>query len=580
MTRIIDDPETFAQTALDGFADLHGRIVRPVRGGIVRSTKSEEGKVAIVVGGGSGHYPAFIGYVGPGLADGAVAGDIFASPSSSSVQNVSRAAQRGGGVILGFGNYAGDVLHFGLAAERLRAEGIDTRIVLVTDDIASASKAEETKRRGIAGDMPVFKIAGAAAEEGHNLDEVERLTRHANAMTRSFGVAFAGCTLPGATEPLFTVPKGQMGIGLGIHGEPGIDEKPIASAPDLAALLVDRLLTEAPDNAPRKVAAVLNGLGSTGLEELFVLWTAVSARLRAAGLELVQPEVGMFVSSLDMAGCSLSLTWLDEDLERLWRAPCDVPALRRGPAIQTEPDDRKIEKEAVAAKATYPDSTEAERASGHCVATAIERVAAKLKDAEEELGRIDAVAGDGDHGMGMARGSNAAATAAREAATAGAPAAAVLAAAADAWADRAGGSSGAIWGVGLLAWSTALEGAQKSAAGAISAEAMAAGARAAHDGITRLGGAKPGDKTLVDVLGPFTESLEAEVKRGRSLTAAWDIAVETADRAAEATKEMTPKLGRARPLAERSRGHRDAGAVSLAMCVRVVGDLIKENSNA
>ncbi len=567
MTRIIDDPETFAQTALEGFAAVHSRIVRPVRGGVVRSTKSKPGKVAVVVGGGSGHYPAFIGYVGPGLADGAVAGDIFASPSASAAQSVCRAASHGGGVILGFGNYAGDVLHLGLAAQRLRAEGIDTRIVLVTDDVASASKAEEAKRRGIAGDMPVFKIAGAAAEEGHDLDEVERLTRHANAMTRSFGVAFAGCTLPGAGKPLFTVPDKHMGVGLGIHGEPGIDEKPITSATDLAALLVDRLIDEAPPNAGKRVAAILNGLGSTGLEELFVLWQAVQHRLTNAGMELIEPEVGMFVSSLDMAGCSLTLTWLDEDLERLWRAACDVPALRRGSIIATEPAEA-LAAEKTEEQATYTDTTDAERAAGACVAKAVERMGAKLRDAEEELGQIDAVAGDGDHGMGMARGSGAAASAATKAANAGAVGPGV------------GGSSGAIWGVGLLAWSTALEGQSASPAGAISAEAMAAGARAAFDGVTRLGGAKPGDKTLVDVLGPFVETLDAEVKRGRSLAAAWDVACNEADRAAEATKAMTPKIGRARPLAERSKGHPDAGAVSLAMCIRVVGDVIKENSVA
>ncbi len=579
MTRIIDDPETFAATALDGFCAVNAHIARRVRGGAVRSTRRKRGKVAVLVGGGSGHYPAFAGYIGPGLADGCVAGDIFASPSASAAQNVARHAERGGGVIIGFGNYAGDVLHFGLAAQRLRSEGIDTRVLLVTDDIASAKKGEESKRRGIAGDMPVFKIAGAAAEEGHDIDEVMRLAEHANDRTRSFGVAFAGCTLPGADQPLFTVPEKSMGVGLGIHGEPGIDEKPMATASELASLLVDRLLDEAPPNAGRKVAAVLNGLGSTGMEELFLLWTAIEPRLKQAGLELIQPEVGIFVSSLDMAGCSLTLTWLDGDLERLWRAPCDTPALRRGPALTTEPDDEVREDEEAALPTSF-DATDDQRRAGQCVAGAVERIAARMKDAEEELGRIDATAGDGDHGMGMARGSAAAATAARRASDAGAPATAVLAAAANAWADRAGGSSGAIWGVGLLAWSTALENQGASPAGAISAEAMAAGARAAHDGVTRLGGAKPGDKTLVDVLGPFVESLEAEVKGGRSLSAAWDVALGVADHAAEATKDMLPKIGRARPLAERSKGHPDAGATSLAMCLRVVGETIKENGGA
>ena len=576
MTRIIDDPETFAQTALDGFCALHPDLVRRVRGGAVRSTRSRDRKVALLVGGGSGHYPAFAGYVGPGLADGVVAGDIFASPSASAARNVARHAQHGGGVIIGFGNYAGDVLHFGLAAERLRAEGIDTRILLVTDDVASAAKGEESKRRGIAGDLTVFKIAGAAAEEGHDLDTVERLARHANDMTRSFGVAFAGCTLPGADHPLFTVPEKSMGVGLGIHGEPGIDEKPIASATDLAALLVDRLLDEAPEGAGKKVAAILNGLGSTGMEELFVLWTAIAARLENAGLALIKPEVGMFVSSLDMAGCSLTLTWLDDDLERLWLAPCQTPALHRGATIDTTPDDRVLDDQEEAPPSSYPDATADQRQAGECVARTVERIAAMLRDKEEELGRIDAVAGDGDHGQGMARGSGAAAQAARRAAGAGAPPAAVLTEAANAWADRAGGSSGAIWGVGLLAWANALEG---EPGPRISAQAMANGARAAHDGITRLGRAKPGDKTLVDVLGPFVEALEAAAAKG-DLLQAWNQAADAADRAAEATKDMTPKIGRARPLAERSKGHPDAGAVSLALCVRTVGEQIKENDRA
>ena len=576
MTRIIDDPETFAQTALDGFCALHPHLVRRVRGGAVRATKSKNRKVALLVGGGSGHYPAFAGYVGPGLADGVVAGDIFASPSASAAQNVARHAEHGGGVIIGFGNYAGDVLHFGLAAERLRSEGVDTRILLVTDDVASAKKGEEAKRRGIAGDMPVFKIAGAAAEEGHDIETVERLAKHANEMTRSFGVAFAGCTLPGADGPLFTVPDKHMGVGLGIHGEPGIDEKPMASAQDLATLLVDRLLDEAPAGAGKKVAALLNGLGSTGMEELFVLWTAIEPRLKKAGLELIQPEVGMFVSSLDMAGCSLSLTWLDDDLERLWRAPCETPALRRGAPIETTHDDRVLEDKEEEFPTSYPDATDDQRRAGQCVARSVERIAAMLKEKEEELGRIDAVAGDGDHGQGMARGSGAAATAARKVADAGAPAAAVLTAAANAWADRAGGSSGAIWGVGLLAWATALE---NEHGPRLSAEAMAKGARAAHDGITRLGGAKPGDKTLVDVLGPFVDAFE-KAAAGGDLSRAWHKATEVADEAAESTKQMTPKLGRARPLAERSKGHPDAGAVSLALCLRTVGEQIKENDRA
>lgn len=557
MTTIFDAPEEFATTALAGFAAIYSRFVRPVKGGVVRSTAVPEGKVSVVVGGGSGHYPAFAGYVGPGLADAAVAGDVFASPSTAAVARVCRQANRGGGILLGFGNYAGDVLNFGVAAERLRAEGIDVRIVPVTDDVASAPADTPAKRRGIAGDLVVFKIAGAAAEAGLSLDEVERITRHANARTASFGVAFDGCTLPGAGEPLFSVPEGQMALGLGIHGEPGIREEAIASASDLATLLTERLLSERPQGTTR-VGAILNGLGSTKYEELFVLWTSISARLQKAGLEVVAPEAGEFVTSLDMQGCSLTLVWLDEELETYWTAPCDSPVLRRGAAIATTPaTDVLVDEDA---PASYPQASDEARRGGACIARIFGDIASLLHDAEAELGRIDARAGDGDHGQGMARGAAAALDAAKTASAAGAGTASVLAAAGDAWADRAGGTSGAIWGLLLRAWSSAL-----TDDGAIDDAAVVKGARLALDSVSRLGGARVGDKTLVDALVPFVDTLEASFAGGKALPAAWAEAAAASKAAADATAQLTPKLGRARPLAERSIGHPDAGAVSLAM---------------
>lgn len=563
MTTIFDAPEEFASTALAGFADVYSRYVRLVKGGVVRSTAVPKGKVSVIVGGGSGHYPAFAGYVGPGLADAAVAGDVFASPSTAAVARVCRQADQGGGILLGFGNYAGDVLNFGVAAERLRAEGIDVRIVPVTDDVASAPVDTVAKRRGIAGDLVVFKIAGAAAEAGLSLDEVERITRHANANTVSFGVAFAGCTLPGAGQPLFTVPKGKMALGLGIHGEPGIREEDRVSAADLAKLLTETLLAEKPAGT-RRIGAMLNGLGATKYEELFVLWTQVAALLKQAELDIVAPEAGEFVTSLDMQGCSLTLIWLDEELETYWTAACDTPVLRRGPAIATMPanDGLLSDEEAV----RYPAASEAGRKGGVCIAGALETVAAMLKSAEEELGRIDAQAGDGDHGQGMRRGAASALDAANKAVSAGAGTASVLAAAGDAWADRAGGTSGAIWGLLLRAWSSALSD-EAEPEGA----AVVKGARLALVGVMRLGGARPGDKTLVDAFAPFVETLETSFAAGNPLKQAWAEASDAANKAAEETRKLTPKLGRARPLAERSIGHPDAGAVSLAMVAETMG---------
>ncbi|MBP1851536.1 dihydroxyacetone kinase family protein [Rhizobium halophytocola] len=563
MTKILDDAESFASAALAGFSKAYGRYVHLVAGGVVRATQVPDGKVSVIVGGGSGHYPAFAGYVGPGLADAAVAGEIFASPSTAGIARVCRRASHGGGILLGFGNYAGDVLNFGVAAERLRAEGIDVRIVEVTDDVASAPADQHEKRRGIAGDFPVFKIAGAAAEAGLALDAVERIARHANDSTRSFGVAFGGCTLPGAGEPLFTVPKGRMALGLGIHGEPGIEERDLATATELATLLVDTLLREKPENRTR-AAVLLNGLGATKYEELFVLWDAIETKLRAEGIEMIGAEVGELVTSLDMQGCSLTLTWLDDELERYWLAPCDTPAFRRGDIIATTaaPSVAGQHDEAI----DYPPASAVSRKDAACLAGLFEAIAQALGDAESALGAMDALAGDGDHGQGMRRGVNAARTAIDLAVQGGAGAATALAVAGDAWADRAGGTSGAIWGLLLRSWSRWL-----SDDTGIDSHAVARGARAALDDVMRLGGARPGDKTLVDAFLPFVETLEGAIAAQQSLPAAWNAAAAASHKAAEATAPLAPRLGRARPLAQRSIGHPDPGATSLALVAQTIG---------
>lgn len=566
MTKILDHAEGFAGAALEGFSRVYRRHVHLVRGGVVRATTVPPGKVSVVVGGGSGHYPAFAGYVGPGLADAAVAGEIFASPSTSAITRVCRAAEFGGGILLGFGNYAGDVLNFGVAAARLRAEGVDVRIVEVTDDVASATPDSIEKRRGIAGDVTVFKIAGAAAEAGLSLDQVERVTRKANAQTFSFGVAFGGCTLPGAREPLFTVPKGRMALGLGIHGEPGIEERELVSASELGTLLVETLLKEKPQGAER-AAVLLNGLGATKYEELFVLWTVVSERLEAAGITIVGEEVGELVTSLDMQGCSLTLMWLDEELERYWLSPCDTPALRRGILAPVEPR-AKIEWED-APSVRPPTASAVSQAGAGWLVRAFERIVDAISLAEADLGTLDAMAGDGDHGHGMRRGATAGLDAIRSAATAGAGAASALASAADAWADRAGGTSGVIWGLLLRSWSAAL-----SDEVGISIDAVVRGARLALDDVMQLGGARRGDKTLVDAFSPFVETLEREHGAGRALSEAWQSATSAAVAAAAATAALRPRLGRARPLAERSLGHPDPGAVSLALIAKTLGEMI------
>ena len=561
MTHLVNNAEDFADQALDGLVAAHSRYVRKVHGGVVRATQTEPGQVAVVIGGGTGHYPAFPGWVGPGLAHGAACGNIFASPSASQVYSVLKAANQGGGILLSFGNYTGDVIHFGQAADRVRDEGIDVRIVTVTDDVASAPQAESDKRRGIAGDLAVFKVAGAAAEEGMSLDDVERVAQRANDRIRTMGVAFSGCTLPGADHPLFTVPDGKMSVGLGIHGEPGIADVDLPTADEIAQMLVNKVLVEKPQDDGRRIAVLLNGLGTVKYEELFVAYRRVAELLEQRGYTIVDPEVGEQCTSLDMAGLSLTVMWLDEDLERLWIAPCNAPAYRKGAMAGRQPvsgedrDDDEI--------AAIPESSEGSRALARRLAGALADVHQMLVENEAYLGGLDEVAGDGDHGIGMVRGARAADESAQASAAAGAGAHTLLVRAGDAWAERAGGTSGALWGMAIGTAARLLD--DQSCPGQ---DVAVRAASEAIDAIVSLGGAEVGDKTMVDAAIPFRDALVAA--EGKGLGPAWAEAVAAAEEAARGTAEFAAKRGRSRTHADKSIGTPDPGAVSFAKVVAVL----------
>jgi dihydroxyacetone kinase len=573
MTRLWNEPADFADEMLDGFVRANQRWVRKVIGGVSRSTRSAEAEVAVVIGGGSGHYPAFGGLVGPGLAHGAAMGNLFASPSAHQVEGVIRASDQGRGVLLSYGNYAGDVLHFTAAQDAVRADGVDCRTVTVTDDIFSAPPQEAHKRRGIAGDLTVFKVAGGAAAAGYDIDGVERVAVLANDRTRSMGVAFTGCTLPGADEPLFSVPEGRMAIGLGIHGEPGIDETDIPSADGLAELFVTRLLDPAEipagvDPATARVVPILNGLGSVKNEEMYVVFDRIAELLEGSGVQLVDPQVGEFCTSFDMAGVSLTLLWLDDELERLWLAPADTPAFRTGAVDSGALVTVEAGDDTEAAR-VIPDASPASREAAQQVAGVLVAVRELIDEHADELGRIDAIAGDGDHGIGMKRGAHAAAEAALEVAAAGAGAQTVLSAAGDAWSDRAGGTSGALWGVILNAL-----GREVTDADAPSAASVSAGVSAATRAVMDYGKAKVGDKTMVDALVPFADTLAARVADGASLVDAWGAAASAATKAAQATSDLMPAMGRARSHGDKALGVPDPGAVSLALIVERVHDVL------
>ncbi|HET7480046.1 MAG TPA: dihydroxyacetone kinase subunit DhaL [Rubrobacteraceae bacterium] len=568
MRRMLNDATSFKEEMVEGFVAAYRRFVRriPDASGVMAVGAPKAGKVSVLIGGGSGHYPAFCGVVGQGLADGAVIGDVFTSPSAEQVYRCTKALDGGAGVLLSYGNYAGDVLNFDMAQARCRDEGMDIRTVIVTDDVASAPKGKEHERRGVAGDLYVFKVAGASAARGDDMDGVEQAAQRANANTRSIGIAFAGCTLPGQTEPLFTVEPGMMEVGMGVHGEPGIRTAELLPARGIAELLVDTILEDAPEGAGSRAAVMLDGLGSTKYEELFVLFGDVNRILKERGIEVHEPLVGELVTSLDMAGCSLTLMWLDDELQELHDAPAATPAFSRGSLDLPDEADHAV---SVAAGAQVGSESGGDLTeSGAGALDALERVLGALRDAEQELGRLDAAAGDGDHGAGMVRGMGAAVEAAR---AGGGSAGEVLSRAGMAFSGAAGGASGALYGAWISAVGQSLGDDEKPDAAAVH--------RALKDSLAtleELGKAKPGDKTMIDTLEPFVRSLGEAAKKDASVAAAWSAALPAAEEGANSTAGMISARGRASKLGERSRGHKDPGAVSMFYVLRAAGEAISE----
>ncbi len=574
LPHVLNDPEEFVEEATQGYAAAHSHLIRQVQGGVVRNLKKNPGEVAVIIGGGSGHYPAFAGVVGPGLAHGAVIGNVFSSPSSQRVLNVCKEAESGGGVLLSYGNYAGDVMNFNQAQEQLIGEGIPCKTVLITDDIMSASKDEIFKRRGIAGALVVFKVSGAAAEAGYSLDEVFRVATESNARTRTVGVAFSGCTIPGKVEPLFTVPQGKMALGLGIHGEPGLSESEIPTSRELAADLVGRLLEETPPSCSgdshTRLAVLVNGLGGVKYEELFVFYNDVSKILKEKNIEIIEPEVGELVTSFEMAGLSLTFTWLNDELNGLWRTPSYTPGYKKGNISLTSAENSSSSTE-IGEENFLQGSADSQKCA-QVIAEIIRRIASSTEEHSDEYGRLDSFAGDGDHGIGMARGARSAATAARKCSQKGGGAGSTLIAAADAWADDAGGTSGFIWGIILREIGREIgDESQPDFRKIIDAVVRATSV------VTEFGKAKLGDKTLVDVLVPFADSLKSTTST--TLVEAWKASNNVAQAAARSTADLLPKIGRARPHAEKSLGHQDPGATSLAMIIEVVSDYLENSEN-
>jgi phosphoenolpyruvate---glycerone phosphotransferase subunit DhaK len=329
MNKLINDPANVVADALRGMAAAHPDLrVDHERRVVYRADTPVRGKVGLVSGGGSGHEPLHAGFVGPGMLDAACAGEIFTSPVPDQMVAATKAVDGGAGVLHIVKNYTGDVMNFEMAAEM--AEGVEVATVVTNDDVAVQDSLYTAGRRGVGVTVLVEKIAGAAADEGRPLAAVADVARKVNANGRSMGLALTSCTVPAAGKPTFDLPDGQMELGIGIHGEPGRQRVPIAPAVEIAEMLVSPILADLDFTGADGVIAFVNGMGGTPLIELYVMYHEVAAILEKAGIPIVRSLVGPYITSLDMAGCSVTLLKADDEIVRLWDAPVRTPALRWG----------------------------------------------------------------------------------------------------------------------------------------------------------------------------------------------------------------------------------------------------------
>lgn len=324
MKKILNDPFTYAEETLRGLVRAYPQYYRLVEGTsrvIARAGDRRPGKVGIVSGGGSGHLPVFTGYVGPGFLDAVASGDVFASPSADEMAAAIREADAGAGVLRLYGNYGGDVMNFDMAGDLVEMDDISCTTVLLADDVASAPLAEREKRRGVAGMVLAFKIAGAAAEADLDLDAVTAVAQRAADGCRSMGVALSPCTVPQAGKPTFAIGEDEMEVGMGIHGEPGVKRGKLQPAKAVADAMLDPILADLDLPRGERAAVLVNSLGATPVEELFILYDRIADRLADAGIEPANVIVGRYATSMEMAGASLTLLPLDDELARHLAAP-------------------------------------------------------------------------------------------------------------------------------------------------------------------------------------------------------------------------------------------------------------------
>lgn len=577
--KLMNAPEDIIAEMIDGMVGAHPDMLR-VEGetgrAVVAVDGPRDGKVGIVVGGGSGHEPAFAGYVGRGLADAAAVGNVFASPSPAHIVEAARAVDGGVGVVMLYGNYTGDVLNFTMAAEELEQAGISVRHVAVADDVASAPPERKSERRGIAGDFFVFKIAGAAADLGEPLARVESLALAANEATRSMGVALSPCSLPQTGKPNFTIGDDEMEIGMGLHGEPGIRRQKLATADEVTDELVDNVLKELDLKPGARVAVLVNGLGATSQIELYVIFRRVRQRLAALDIVIHASWVGEYATSLEMAGASVTMIRLDETLQALLDHPCRTPALTVGAFEKTDDVAARSRRtikvaDSVASSQDKPRTLITEGDVTPAIfKTMMHAVGDQIIAEKNWLSELDGVIGDGDHGVTMEIGWKAVQRALEEV-TEDETIESICKRMAKAFLDAVGASSGPLYATAFLRAGTAVSNRLN-----LDGTGMAEWLSAACQGIRDRGRAEPGDKTMIDAWVPAVEAATKVAQDGGRSLAVLTAARDGGHAGMEATTALESRRGRSAKLGQRSIGHIDPGAASTYVTLRAMAAALEK----
>lgn len=530
-------------------------------------------KVALVIGGGSGHEPLFTGYCGAGLADAVACGNVCASPNPELITEAAKAVDQGKGVLFVYGNYAGDNLNFDMAEEMCQKEGIQTAHVREWDDFASAPKERITDRRGIAGDVYTIKIAGAACDAGLSLEEVVRITEKARDNTNTIGLATSPGTLPGNEKPTFEIADDEMEFGMGLHGEPGIERTKMMPCSEMVDRMSHELKAEMNLKEGDEIAVLVNGLGSTPLLELNLVYYELYKRMHKDGLKVYDAEVKTYCTCMEMGGFSITFLKLDEELKSYYDAPCYSPYYAKGATeqvtweAQEEEEIEFDESDIEAAPIIRSKEGVLEELNVADARNMLLYIADKIIANKPYLTEIDSAIGDGDHGIGMAGGMQ---KAKRKLLKLEEQENVyhIFEEAGQAMLMSMGGASGVIFGSLYLAGAKGME--SKNVLTAFDLAEMEEKSLAA---IQERGGAKVGDKTMVDALAPAVEALKKNVDLG--LLEMLKQAEEAARIGMEDTKKYVAKFGRAKSLLERAIGHQDAGATSVYLIFQGMREFVE-----